>query len=243
MLSLLYRRQQQVGCYFDKRALSHGSVVGGDATWTQTYVGSWTEIIAQAGCEFHCWRRAQVWYIFCPNSPFGETFFWCTTCTEICCLHIAQYTFFSSRSVLVVFHSSYHSSAFRTKSSMCPPCLCILSSLPGYPDAYTCVSSSPAPPFLCCSIVSSCLFAFRLWFLTIQFSNSFFLAFHPELPCSHQAFKWGRFLKTAIQVPNCKATNQRSHPQRLQHLMFPLKERMTSLWPRCGKWFHPIIRG
>lgn len=25
--------------------------------------------------------------------------------------------------------------------------------------------------------------------------------------------------------------------------MFSLKERMTSLWPRCGKQFHPIIRG
>lgn len=50
-------------------------------------------------------------------------------------------------------------------------------------------------------------------------------------------------MKTAIWVPNHKASNQHSRPQRLRHLMVPLKERMTSLWPRCGKWFCPIFRG
>lgn len=39
-------------------------------------------------------RRAQM---CCLNSPFLEAFFWCTTCTQVCCLAI------TSRTVFVVF--------------------------------------------------------------------------------------------------------------------------------------------
>lgn len=63
---------------------------------------------------------------------------------------------------------------------------------------------------------------------------------HLEHPWSHQASKWGCFLKAAIWVPNRKASIQHSPPQRLWHLVVPLKERMTSLWPRCGKWFQGL---
>lgn len=131
---------------------------------------------------------------------------------------------------------------------LCPPCLClcVLSSLSGYLDAYTCVSLSSAPPFRCCSIVS-CSFVFRLWFLMIHFKKkktTFFsfpstLSFLGVTKPSNKAVSWK--LPFESRTPN--ASNQRSRPQRLQHLMFPLKERMTSLWPRCGNWLHLIIRG
>lgn len=58
-------------------------------------------------------------------------------------------------------------------------CLCVVSSLSGYLDAYTCVSLSSAPPFRCCSIVSSCSFVFRLWFLTIDLKKNLSFPFLP----------------------------------------------------------------
>lgn len=55
-------------------------------------------------CEFH-WGLAPCFcYIFCWNSPFRETLFWCTICAEVCRLRIVQYIFSPSRSVFVIYY-------------------------------------------------------------------------------------------------------------------------------------------